>query len=234
MKSDFSIKLKSRSWLTFDECISKGREWALEKWAEKIIPYSDPWEVVPDWWNSKCSSIEYECEKSFPRVNEWLQIIPNTEGKIFQLFEEAYTHCIEKHGWRGAFYERGFLNYKLGNLELAYDDVLKVIEASELDGEDNSLLPTEIQLQKGTIELEMGLYNDAIVSLSRVIYKDPQNVEAYFQRAAAHFETGQFDKALQDYRTIRMEFPPEEKGLSFHSIMHQALWKEFARVFSKS
>ena len=44
-------------------------------------------------------------------------------------------------------------------------------------------------------------YDDAIVSLSQAIEFDPLNHDAYFERAIAYFEAGQFDLSLQDYLT---------------------------------
>ena len=45
----------------------------------------------------------------------------------------------------------------------------------------------------------MGKYEQAIEALSAAIKKDPKNKAAYFHRAAAYFETGNFDEALNDY-----------------------------------
>lgn len=47
--------------------------------------------------------------------------------------------------------------------------------------------------------LEVGLYHEAIIALTKAIEKDPVNKEAYFSRAAAYFETGDFDLAVFDY-----------------------------------
>jgi tetratricopeptide (TPR) repeat protein len=46
---------------------------------------------------------------------------------------------------------------------------------------------------------EAGEYENAIRALSDLINKNPQNKEAYFHRASAYFESGNFDQALNDY-----------------------------------
>jgi tetratricopeptide (TPR) repeat protein len=43
------------------------------------------------------------------------------------------------------------------------------------------------------------IYDDAIISLSKAIAFDPLNKDAYFERAIAYFEAGQFDHSLKDY-----------------------------------
>ncbi len=118
--------------------------------------------------------------------------------KMIRLFADRSQRCIEYHQWRGAYYERGLANFVEGNYSKANDDISQFIKASE-GYEDDDLLPVEAYLTKGVIESELCLYNEAIMSLSRVIEEDPANKEAYFERAAAYFQIGQFDLSLKDY-----------------------------------
>ena len=118
--------------------------------------------------------------------------------KMIHLFADRAQQCIEYHQWKGAYYERGLANFVEGNYSKANDDISQFIKASE-GYEDDDLLPVEAYLTKGVIESELCLYNEAIVSLSRVIEEDPANKEAYFERAVAYFQLGEFDLSLNDY-----------------------------------
>lgn len=51
----------------------------------------------------------------------------------------------------------------------------------------------------GQSYMETAQYSKAIEVLNDLIQKDPTNQEAYFHRAAAYFETGNFDDALTDF-----------------------------------
>lgn len=70
------------------------------------------------------------------------------------------------------------------------------------------LLTSELYLQEGTVYVELGLYDKAVVSLSNAIHKDPNNKQAYFERAAAYFELGQFDLSLEDYLSSKIKPQP--------------------------
>lgn len=41
--------------------------------------------------------------------------------------------------------------------------------------------------------------------LNNAIKKDPENKEAYFQRATAYFELGNFEESLQDYISSKIQ-----------------------------
>ena len=67
------------------------------------------------------------------------------------------------------------------------------------DIENLILNDSHLSLVKGTIESQVGLYNDAILDLSHAIQLDPTNTTAYFERGACYFEMGDIDKSLKDY-----------------------------------
>lgn len=46
-------------------------------------------------------------------------------------------------------------------------------------------------------------YDRAILELSRVLEKNPQNARAYYERGLIYYEKGQYDKAWQDVRTAQ-------------------------------
>ncbi len=129
-------------------------------------------------------------------VENWYAEKLNTsyeyQGKIEQIYKHIYDWCIDHHDWLGSYYQRGLLNFNNGNVFEALLDIDKIIEKSK-DTE------SEILLLKGKTENELGLYHDAIISLSRLIKNDPCNKTRYFERAFAYFETGQFDLAINDF-----------------------------------
>lgn len=140
-----------------------------------------------------------------------LQILDKYAKSITYEYRRISNLCAKYHHWQGAFYESGLINFHEGQIEEALDDMLKVIDAAKQNGME-SLLPAEAYLSKGLVESEVGQYNDAILSLSHAIEKDPMNKEAYFERAVAYFEIGEFDQSLNDYleKGKELNFPLDE------------------------
>ena len=64
---------------------------------------------------------------------------------------------------------------------------------------DRMILTTEMYQQEGELYADLGSYDKAITSLSEAIRLDPNNRGAYFSRAQAYFETGEFEQSLDDY-----------------------------------
>ncbi len=61
-------------------------------------------------------------------------------------------------------------------------------------------------LLEGTEQSMRGEYERAIVTLSKAIELDPQHAEAHMNRGIAHLESGQVEKALQDFtQSLRLE-----------------------------
>lgn len=123
-----------------------------------------------------------------------LDLYFNTQTKIDSIYKTILNRCIRMHQWTGTYYERGFLHFHLGEIPDSLDDIKTFIDRT--DPED---LPSETFLTKGQIESEAGLYQEAVISLSAAIEKNPQNSAAYFERAAAYFELENFDLSLKDY-----------------------------------
>ena len=136
-----------------------------------------------------------------------------TKSKIENLYIKMYDYCIRNHQWRGAFYERGLFNFYHGQVTEALDDISAFLESAKKDNVEN-LLPSEAYLNAGIIESEAGLYNNAILSLNQAIDKDPTNKDAYFERAVAYFETGEFDLALKDYLATGFKNDVEAQSFS--------------------
>ncbi len=141
------------------------------------------------------SSIEYEkkqIEYQKEYQNERLTKVFEYQGKIDKIYDQIFQYCLdEKHQWLGAYYQRGIINFNNGNILETLQDIEKLIENSK---KLKSFI-SQIYFLKGKAEVELGLYHDAIVSLYVALKEDPKNKEAYFERAQAYFELGEFDKA---------------------------------------
>ncbi|MDR2540009.1 MAG: hypothetical protein LBC45_05425 [Chlamydiales bacterium] len=112
-------------------------------------------------------------------------------------FLHLYSKCLEEHPHPKIFYERGMVLFHRGKTLDSLRDIRTLITWAKHHQEE--LLTSELYLQEGIAYAEVGLYDQAIVSLNHSIHKDPHNKQAYFERAAAYFELGQFDVSLEDY-----------------------------------
>jgi tetratricopeptide (TPR) repeat protein len=133
------------------------------------------------------------------------------QGKLEKIYQNIFDNCIQNHGYLGTFYQRGLMNFNNGNILNALNDIDSFLKQSK----DNKDLEYQIILLKGQSEVELGLYHDAIVTLSKAIKNDSKNKSIYFDRAQAYFELGNFDLALKDF--ILSDFKVthiEEKNVS--------------------
>lgn len=117
-------------------------------------------------------------------------------------FYNLYTECIANHQNVHAHYERGKIYFDRGQYENCLGEIQPIIDSAEWDqsagqkDQQNALLLTQ-----GQAQVENGLYDEAINTLSDLIKRDPINKIAYFNRALAYFETGAFENAISDYLT---------------------------------
>jgi hypothetical protein len=126
-------------------------------------------------------------------------------GAIYELldemrprFLELYSQCLQKHPHPKIHYERGMILFHQGEILDSLNDISTTIDwASKHHDED--LLTSDLYQQEGAIYAELGLYDKAVESLSRAIRKDPNNRDAYLERAGAYFELGSFELSLEDY-----------------------------------
>lgn len=86
-----------------------------------------------------------------------------------------------------------------GNIEDSLADMTNLLDAGVADDLLKDFKSSDVLIATAQACLEIGEYEKAIKTLSDLIKKDPGNKEAYFHRAAAYFETGQFEEALKDY-----------------------------------
>ncbi len=120
-------------------------------------------------------------------------------SEVTRLCEQVYTLCIEQHNDKNSFYERGLTYYDQGKFLESITDISKFLETGQMiQNQDN---PSDIYLAQGKSYSDLALYNEAIEALTKAIQCNPENKEAYLERAGAYFEIGDYDGSIQDFLT---------------------------------
>lgn len=127
----------------------------------------------------------------FPLINQHLT-------KLLDEYTSIWDHCIEHHQAPSSFLERSRIHYKLGNNIECIDDIKKLFEIcpAEMISDEIS---EELERTKGIAECEIGLYDEAILTLSNYMKNHPHYKEDYLERAIAYFETGDLQHAIEDF-----------------------------------
>ena len=133
--------------------------------------------------------------RDYSSINSDLKYL---EEEIQEPFLTLYNQCLQKHPHPKIYYERGMVLFHRGENLDSLEDIYKFIAYAE-NNNYQDLLNSELYLTEGRLLSESLSYDEAIVALTRAIQIDPKNAEAYFERAIAYFETGDFSKALSDY-----------------------------------
>ncbi len=171
------------------------------------------WERAHGGWNSwyyEAEEFAKEIKRLQKRFTETLSFIERAEIKAIALCKRSLKRCQKLHNNPQTYYELGLFDF----LEGEYCDALDKIRfaLSRMDAAALKKLQAHAALLKGQIESEVGLYAEAILSLTEAIVKDPTNKEAYFERAMAYFEQGAFNLALDDYRSSGVKSTPIESS----------------------
>ena len=113
--------------------------------------------------------------------------------KNFLAATEDYSKAIELNPKANYFLVRGESFFKSNNKLKALSDFQKVIEIGSTD-RDLSMALTYI----GTIKSDFGDHSNAIISFSKAIELNPQNFEAYNNRAKAKSMNNDYYGAIDD------------------------------------
>lgn len=157
----------------------------------------DLWDNVQD---SRIQELENEGKQAvfkseiihhFGKISLDLQEVRNGHDKIFE-------ECRRLHHAPSADYELILSQFEKGNYVEGIESLKVLLGKVKLDSLD-AHLASHIYSSKGSAEVETLQYDEAILSLSNAINLKPSNPDAYFERAVAYFETGQFDLSLHDY-----------------------------------
>ena len=119
------------------------------------------------------------------------------QAKITTAFGQIHSHCSERHSNIHTTYDLGLMQFEMGNYINAVEDIEDLFEKA--DKSQIETLSQEIRATLGKAYLESSLYHEAVEVLTTVIDKDPKNKEAYFDRALANFELGEWDHSTSDY-----------------------------------
>lgn len=164
----------------------------------------------------KCRTYSYWIPRLKSMRSNSLDVLQVLSERNDQLFKKIYDQCIILHQSPAALYQRGLISFNNADYIEAFDDISKLITISQTQGEGD--LSPEIYTQYGIIASELGLYQTAINSLSAAIRINPENKDAYLERAVAYFEIGQFDKALEDYLKAGLQNSSSISKLQFIEI----------------
>jgi tetratricopeptide (TPR) repeat protein len=119
--------------------------------------------------------------------------------KITNEYVLLFENCIKSHKNLITFHDYGMLAYLNNNFEKSLELLNQVVENSEQTEQED--LDAKFYHNLGSVCIEVMAYDKAVKYLSKAIKKDPDNKSAYFDRALAYFETGEFDLAINDYLT---------------------------------
>ncbi len=147
-------------------------------------------------------------ESGLPRAKE---ILENTRDEFTRKILQDIENCLidrKMHPKDHSEYnstllcDRGYANFLLGNYFTAMEDIQKSIATGAIDPKIFEVL--------GQTSAQLGLYQNAIDYLTKVLEDQPHNSKAYLERAAAYFEQGNFEKALEDYMASGLKPAPIE------------------------
>ncbi len=125
-------------------------------------------------------------------------VIEEAIRQIDDQFRSIFSRCLRRHQPEGIAFS-GAIEGLIGqNFYEAIEQIRWLIETAETHHVQEELL-SKLYLLKGQVESEYGLYAEAVIGLTTAIQKNPALKEAYFERAAAYFELGLFDRAIEDY-----------------------------------
>ena len=133
--------------------------------------------------------------------------------QVYNLLEELqtqfvtlYSQCLNLHPHPKIYYERSLLSLQTGQAEQALQDLHALVELAESDQfRHRNMLTSPFYQRLGETHISLKSTQSAIEAFTFAIERDANNREAYFLRAAAYFETGNFEAALVDFLYSKKE-----------------------------
>lgn len=133
------------------------------------------------------------------RISFCKNLLQENSNKITNLYIDLFENCLKKnHGCLATYHDYGMLAHLNNNFEKSLDLLSGLMDKAEASGQLDHL-DSEVYHNLGSVCMEALSYDKAIEYLSESIRQDPNNKAAYFDRALAYFETGDFKSAIQDY-----------------------------------
>ncbi len=124
--------------------------------------------------------------------------------EVRKSYHNIFINCADAHQSPSAFYNLALDEISQGKHEKSIDYFNCFLNKVDLDSLTKNLA-SEVYQSKGFVESEIALYDKAILSLTQAIQSNPNNKDAYFERAIAYFEKGEFDLSLQDFSNIEKD-----------------------------
>ncbi len=175
-------------------------------------------------------------QKIQSKCQQYLDFVNQKETEALEACTQSINWCMANHNNSFAFFDRGLFYYLEGNSEEAWDQINATLE--KLKKEDLEELRNKALLLKGQTEVEVGMYANAVLTLTELINQNPEDKNAYFERAVANFELGEFDNSIQDYLQSEFKSPDVGKRDSFSieyaSALAEGIKKGFKEEFGDS
>ena len=143
-------------------------------------------------WLSKCLTLR---EKEFNLLSKSSREANQTVNHVLN---ESLIKCYAEHQHPESLYLAGLAKFQSGDTLGAWY-AMKEALISAYKQETFDRLESAFFHDKGILESDIALYDDALVSLTQAIAKDSKNMPALLERASVYFEKGEFELALEDF-----------------------------------
>ncbi|MCP5489918.1 MAG: hypothetical protein H7A42_02245 [Chlamydiales bacterium] len=126
--------------------------------------------------------------------------------KVKDTYLNIFTHCIEEHEAPSALYTRSQIHFLDGYFMDCLADLSRLLEITSLETLKEKT-EEDLLLRKGQLQTQLGLFDEAIQTLTSCIRENPKNKESYFERAVAYFEKGNFELSIADF--LQADYKPK-------------------------
>lgn len=184
--------------LALEKRIDVVYEYLYEKaWQRYLGPEAGYWAYS---LTEKEAKVCVERQNLFKRIQKTKTCLEDTRNEILGIYQELYEKCLKNHASASldTCYDYGLLARLYNNYDVSISMLHRLIDEAEKTGQLNSL-DSHFYHELGSAYVEAQVYVKGIEYLSEAIRQDPENKAAYFDRAIAYFETGNFDFAHLDY-----------------------------------
>lgn len=194
--------------------IYEGGKFKLYDYGSSTTTSMEIKELVRD-TKSRIKSLEKEFPYWEDKYHEKTDVIEKTIDQIDSIFRSIFLYCLEHHQPEGIAFNGALESFIAGDADTGLDRIRFLIDYAEKYRWNNDLI-SKLYLLQGQVQSEYCLYAEAIVGLTKAIQKNPSLKEAYFERAAAYLELGNFDKAIEDF--LASDFKDSEYKIEWRNI----------------
>lgn len=138
------------------------------------------------------------------QINSQAAKVIQSVKHVSNLHHNIFLDCATHHASPAAFYNLALDALSKGDYESGLEYFHALFDKVKLDTLKPNLA-SELYQSKGALEVEVALYDEAIITLSKAIETNPSNKDAYFERAVAYFEKGEYDLSREDFFKIEQK-----------------------------